>query len=46
VETGEQLAFLRVHHCKEVQGFYFSPPTPADDVIQLLRQQIALPPLE
>lgn len=26
VETGEQLAFLVVHGCDEIQGFYFSRP--------------------
>jgi EAL domain-containing protein (putative c-di-GMP-specific phosphodiesterase class I) len=25
VETQEELAFLRTHHCDEAQGFYFSP---------------------
>ncbi|MFO1433428.1 MAG: EAL domain-containing protein [Candidatus Competibacteraceae bacterium] len=43
VETDEQLAFLHAHHCKEVQGFYFSPPAPADTVTQLVRQRGALP---
>ncbi len=46
VETDEQLAFLHAHHCKEVQGFYFSPPRPVDDITRLLRQRIALQPLE
>lgn len=32
VETPEQLAYLRRHHCKEVQGFYFSAGVPADQV--------------
>lgn len=31
VETAEQLAFLRKHHCDEVQGFYFGMPAPAQD---------------
>jgi len=30
VETSEQLAFLRLHGCNEVQGYYFSKPLPAD----------------
>lgn len=30
VETAEQLAFLRLHGCNEVQGYYFSKPLPAD----------------
>ncbi|MDA3945184.1 MAG: EAL domain-containing protein [Helicobacteraceae bacterium] len=29
VETAEQLAFLRLHGCDEVQGYYFSKPIPA-----------------
>lgn len=29
VETPEQLAFLREHGCREVQGFYYSKPLPA-----------------
>ncbi|MFC6672459.1 EAL domain-containing protein [Marinobacterium aestuariivivens] len=29
VETASQLAFLRLHGCDEVQGFYFSKPLPA-----------------
>jgi diguanylate cyclase (GGDEF)-like protein/PAS domain S-box-containing protein len=28
VETTEQLAFLRLHGCHEVQGYYFSKPLP------------------
>jgi len=37
VETVQQLAFLREQGCDAVQGFLFSPPVPADDVIPLLR---------
>lgn len=29
VETAEQLAFLRLHGCNEVQGYYFSKPLPS-----------------
>lgn len=29
VETADQLAFLRLHGCNEVQGYYFSKPLPA-----------------
>jgi len=39
VETGEQLNFLREQGCKEVQGFYFSQPLPADQFETLLRAQ-------
>lgn len=28
VETAEDLAFLREHHCDEAQGFYFGQPVP------------------
>jgi EAL domain-containing protein (putative c-di-GMP-specific phosphodiesterase class I) len=42
VETEEQLAFLREHDCDEMQGFVFSPPLPADQATELLRE---MPPL-
>jgi diguanylate cyclase (GGDEF)-like protein/PAS domain S-box-containing protein len=29
VETAEQLSFLRLHGCHEVQGYYFSKPLPS-----------------
>lgn len=29
VETEAQLAYLKEHHCDEAQGFWFSPPVPA-----------------
>lgn len=38
VETQEQLTFLDNQHCDEIQGYFFSPPVPADDVLQLYRQ--------
>ncbi len=31
VETVEQLAFLRLHGCNEVQGYYFSKPLPTGE---------------
>lgn len=31
VETPSQLGFLQEIGCKQVQGFYFSPPLPADE---------------
>jgi diguanylate cyclase (GGDEF)-like protein len=37
VETAEQLAFLRRHGCDTVQGFYFSPPVPAEEFVKLFR---------
>lgn len=36
VETPEQLAFLREHHCDLMQGYHFSKPVPADQVPGLL----------
>ena len=37
VETKEQLHFLRMQGCDEVQGYLFSPPAPADELIRLFR---------
>ena len=31
VETAEQEALLRAHHCDEIQGFLISKPLPADE---------------
>ncbi|EJM28970.1 putative bifunctional diguanylate cyclase/phosphodiesterase [Pseudomonas sp. GM25] len=36
VETAQQLAFLKDHHCEEGQGYYFSKALPADRFAQLL----------
>ncbi|WP_168798657.1 EAL domain-containing protein [Herbaspirillum sp. ST 5-3] len=36
VETEEQVAFLRDHHCDEMQGYYFSKPLPAREFASLL----------
>jgi diguanylate cyclase (GGDEF)-like protein/PAS domain S-box-containing protein len=44
VETPEQLAFLQVNGCNEIQGYHFSPPLPAADFTRLLEQDKALPP--
>ena len=30
VETAEQLAYLQEHGCEYIQGFFFSPPVPAE----------------
>jgi EAL domain-containing protein (putative c-di-GMP-specific phosphodiesterase class I) len=37
VETKEQLHFLRAQGCDEVQGYLFSPPAPADELVRLFR---------
>ena len=36
VETQQQLTFLRLQGCDEVQGYLFSRPVPSNDIIQLL----------
>jgi predicted signal transduction protein with EAL and GGDEF domain len=36
VETSEQLALLRTEGCTEVQGYFFSPPRPAEEVEAML----------
>ncbi len=38
VETAEQLVMLRAAGCKEIQGYYISPPLGADRVAQFIRQ--------
>jgi EAL domain-containing protein (putative c-di-GMP-specific phosphodiesterase class I) len=38
VETEAQLEFLRELRCHYVQGYYFSKPLPANEVLLLLRQ--------
>ncbi len=38
VEKRSQLDFLRTRHCRAMQGFYFSPPVPADEMTGYLRQ--------
>ncbi|HLA75704.1 MAG TPA: EAL domain-containing protein [Gammaproteobacteria bacterium] len=38
VETAQQLALLRSLRCDGIQGFLFSQPLPAQDVIELLRK--------
>ncbi|UTW07411.1 putative bifunctional diguanylate cyclase/phosphodiesterase [Pseudomonas benzenivorans] len=41
IETPEQLAFLRAHHCDAGQGYLFSRPLPAADIASLLRESRA-----
>ncbi len=38
IEMREQWAFLRAHQCLEGQGYLFSPPLAADDLVALLEQ--------
>lgn len=36
VETEEQMDFLRKHNCDEMQGYFWSPPVPSDNIEQML----------
>ncbi|MDA3945072.1 MAG: EAL domain-containing protein [Helicobacteraceae bacterium] len=42
VETAEQLAFLRLKGCEEVQGYYFSKPLPAEQFAAYVKESIRL----
>ena len=39
VETDYQIRSLRAHGCQVMQGFHFSPPLPADDLVNYIRTQ-------
>jgi predicted signal transduction protein with EAL and GGDEF domain len=39
VETPEQLAYLKSHACEYVQGFLFSRPVPADEIVRFVRSR-------
>ncbi|HEX4016960.1 MAG TPA: EAL domain-containing protein [Frankiaceae bacterium] len=39
VETAEQLAHLRSHHCAKAQGFFFAPPLEAEIFAKALEEQ-------
>ena len=41
VETRDQLRFLEVRGCNEMQGYYFSKPLPAEQLVAYLRKQRA-----
>lgn len=41
VETAEQFAQVREEGCTEVQGYYFSPPRPAGEVMEMLERELA-----
>ena len=38
VETASQLAFLSLHGCDQMQGYYFSKPLPEAEVTEMLRE--------
>jgi len=38
VETQEQFDYLQANGCDEIQGYYFSPPLPADALTKLLQE--------
>lgn len=40
VETEEQLRFLQLLRCDEIQGYFFSRPVPADSFVSLFEPQI------
>lgn len=41
VETFEQLEFLRMNGCHEVQGYYFGRPMPAAEIGRLVREGLS-----
>lgn len=38
VERGRQLKFVRMLGCRYVQGYYFSPPRNAHDILAILEE--------
>jgi EAL domain-containing protein (putative c-di-GMP-specific phosphodiesterase class I) len=38
-ETYEQIEFLRDHHCQQVQGFYYSPAIPLQNLLRFVQEQ-------
>jgi diguanylate cyclase (GGDEF)-like protein/PAS domain S-box-containing protein len=41
VENEAQMLFLQIHHCDEIQGYYFSKPLTADKVADKLREHFS-----
>ncbi|MBF0369999.1 MAG: EAL domain-containing protein [Magnetococcales bacterium] len=39
VENADQLEFLRVNGCDEIQGYHYSPPLTEEDFIHLLKEE-------
>jgi diguanylate cyclase (GGDEF)-like protein len=46
VETAEQLDFLVNFGCQRIQGYYFGPPAPVEQVTKLLRRGMLSPAAE
>ena len=44
VETEGQAAALRALGCDQAQGFYYSPPVPADQLVRMLKSGSLQPP--
>lgn len=42
VETSEQLGFFRLNACDEAQGYFISPPLPAEDLLLHLKREGSL----
>ena len=40
IETAGDIDFLRAHHCDEGQGFFLSPPVPAEQFASMLEAQV------
>lgn len=40
VETKEEFEFLKENGCDECQGYYFSKPLPAEEIVKLLHQPL------
>jgi len=43
VETVEQFTQLAADGCDEIQGYYLSPPVPAEELRRLVEQGTSLP---
>ncbi len=39
VESEEQLVFLKLWQCDEAQGFYFSPPIPLSQLLEMIQKE-------
>ena len=46
VETKTQAQFLRRHRCDVLQGYYYSPPVPVDEIDKFLQHYLSESPLK